>query len=224
MIHKSLGTGKIRISFYTTIVLDKIVWFNTLRPRQNGRHFADDIFKRIFMNENVGISINISLKLVPKNLINNIPALVQMMAWRRPGDKPLSEPMIVNLLTYICVTRPQWVNETIWIWLNSLIQMQSFYPYQHKWTVDFVGLLYLFYTEWKISQEPKKWYKTSVLHNESFNFGIFVQIAITLSELSDLKKHSDKPCYDAPMNYYACVHIQMLKILYNIPTYLCRHD
>ena len=31
------------------------------------------------------------------------------MAWRRPGDKPLSEPMVVILLTHICVTRPQWV-------------------------------------------------------------------------------------------------------------------
>ena len=82
---------------------------NTLRPRQNGRHFASDTFKRIFMNENARISINISLKFVPKGLINNIPALVQIMAWRRPGDKPLSEPMMVNLLTHICVTRPQWV-------------------------------------------------------------------------------------------------------------------
>ena len=32
------------------------------------------------------------------------------MAWRRPGDKPLSEPMMVSLPTHICVTRPQWVN------------------------------------------------------------------------------------------------------------------
>ena len=69
--------------------------FNTLRPRQNGRHFADDTFKRIFVNENVGISIEFSLKFVPKVPINNIPALVQIMAWRRQGDKPLSEPMMV---------------------------------------------------------------------------------------------------------------------------------
>ena len=75
--------------------------FNTLRPRQHGHHFADDTFKRIFMNENVRISIDISLKFVPKCLINNIQALVQIMAWRRPGDKPLSEPMMVNLLTHI---------------------------------------------------------------------------------------------------------------------------
>ena len=92
--------------------------FNTFRPRQNGRHFADDTFKRIFVNENVRISINISLTFVPKGLINNIPALVQIMAWRRPGDRPLSEPMMVNLLTHICVTRPQWVKETCVIYFK----------------------------------------------------------------------------------------------------------
>ena len=83
---------------------------NTLRPRQNGRHFADDTFNRIFVNENVTISIKFSLKFVLKGPINNIPALVQIMAWRRPGAKPLSEPVMVNLLTHICITRPQWVD------------------------------------------------------------------------------------------------------------------
>ena len=77
---------------------------NTLRPRQNGRHFADDIFKWISLTENAWTSINMSLV-----QFNNIPALVQKMAWRRPGDKPLSEPMMLSLLTHICVTRPQWV-------------------------------------------------------------------------------------------------------------------
>ena len=57
---------------------------NTLKPRKNGRHFAD-IFKCIFMNENAWISIEISLKFVPKGPINNITALVQIMAWCRPG-------------------------------------------------------------------------------------------------------------------------------------------
>ena len=89
------------------------VAINTLRPRQNGRHFADDIFKCIFLNENAGISLKISLKFSHKVQINNIPALVQKMAWRRPGDKPLSEPMMVSLLTHICVTRPQWVNQPL---------------------------------------------------------------------------------------------------------------
>ena len=83
--------------------------FNSLRPRPNRRHFADDIFKWIFINQNIWILIKISLKFVPKGPINNIPALVQIMAWRRPGDKPLSEPMMLSSLTHICVTRPQWV-------------------------------------------------------------------------------------------------------------------
>ena len=83
---------------------------NTLRPRQNGRHFADETFNRIFLNENVRISIKLSLKFVPKGPIYNIPALVQMMTWRRAGDKPLSEPIMIILLTHICVTWPQWVN------------------------------------------------------------------------------------------------------------------
>ena len=86
---------------------------NTLRPRQNGRHFPDDICKCIFLNENIWIPIRFSLKFVPEGPINNIPALVQIMAWRRPGDKPLSEPTLVSLLTHICITRPQWVNDGI---------------------------------------------------------------------------------------------------------------
>ena len=61
------------------------------------------------LNETVLISIKISLKFIPKGPINNIPALVQIMAWRRPGAKPLSEPMLPTLLTHIYVTRPQWV-------------------------------------------------------------------------------------------------------------------
>ena len=93
------------------------VYVNTLRPRQNGRHFADDTFKRILLNENVWISINISLKFVPQDPINNIPALVQIMAWSRRGDKPLSGPMMVRLPTHICVTRPHWSTlQRICVW------------------------------------------------------------------------------------------------------------
>ena len=94
---------------YHSSVSDWSLLINTLRPRQNGRHFADDIFKRIFVNENIWIPIKISLNFFPKGSINNIPALVQIMAWRRPGDKPLSKAMMVNLPPHICVTRPQWV-------------------------------------------------------------------------------------------------------------------
>ena len=109
---------KIHLFAFNELVLKlvsnwRLLIHNTLRPRQNGRHFADDVFKCIFWNGNLWISIKISLKFVPKGPINNIPALVQIMAWRRPGDKPLSEPMMVSLTTHICVTRPQWVNKYV---------------------------------------------------------------------------------------------------------------
>ena len=92
------------------VCCDSVMLTHDLRPRQNGRHFADDTFKCIFLNEDVLILIYISLKFVPKGPINNISAWVEIMTWRRPGDKPLSKPMLVSLLTHICVTRPQWVN------------------------------------------------------------------------------------------------------------------
>ena len=87
--------------------------------------FSDDVFKRIFLNENVWVSIKISLKFVPKGSISNIPTLVQIMAWRRPGDKPLSEPIVVNLWR---------INASLG--LNELIKAESCvdiitYPYQN---------------------------------------------------------------------------------------------
>ena len=77
------------------IVILHTIFNNTLRPRQNGRHFPDDIFKCIFLNEYVWILIKISPIFFLKVRVNNILALVQITAWRRPGDKPLSEPMMV---------------------------------------------------------------------------------------------------------------------------------
>ena len=64
-------------------------------PKRNVRHSADGILKSIFLNENVWISIEISLKFVAKVPIDNKPAFVDIMVSRRPGDKPLSELMIV---------------------------------------------------------------------------------------------------------------------------------
>ena len=89
---------------------DDTIVINTLRPSENDRHFPDDILKCIFLTENVQISTKISLKFVPKGPINNILALAQIMTWRRPGDKPLSETILASFLTHICVTRLQWVN------------------------------------------------------------------------------------------------------------------
>ena len=66
-------------------------------------------FKGILLNENIWSSINISLKSLLKGPFNNILSLVQIIAWHRPGYKPLSGPMMVSLLMHIYVTRPQWV-------------------------------------------------------------------------------------------------------------------
>ena len=80
---------------------------NTLRPRLNGCHFPDNIFKCFLLNENVWIPIKILLKFVPKGPINNTPVLVQIMAWCLSGAEPLSELVKVSF-----PTRPQWVKES----------------------------------------------------------------------------------------------------------------
>ena len=57
---------------------------------------SDDNFKCIFLNENDRIPIPISLKFIPRSPIDNKSALLQVMAWRRTGDKPLPEPMLIQ--------------------------------------------------------------------------------------------------------------------------------
>ena len=75
---------------------------NTLRPRQNGHHLPDGIFKCIFLNENAQIFIKVPLTFVPKGPPHNIPGLVEIMARRLP------ELIMVSLLTHIYITWPQW--------------------------------------------------------------------------------------------------------------------
>ena len=106
-----------------------LLLFNTLRLRQSGRHFAEDRFKCIFLSENAWLFIIISLKFVPEGPVNNIPTLVQIMAWHQPDDRPLSELMMVSLLTHICVTRPQWVKQSrydIWIFVTILMGTSNY--------------------------------------------------------------------------------------------------
>ena len=97
---------------------------NTLRLRQNGRHFADAIFKCIFLNENVWILIKISLKFVPRGPINYIPALVQIMAGHRPGDKPLSGPMMVRLPTIYASLGLNELSKLL-MWVCNIITVMS---------------------------------------------------------------------------------------------------
>ena len=95
-------------------------WYWLCRSTHWGRDkmaaISQTTFWNIYIfNENVWIPIKISRTFIPKGPINNIPALVRVMAWRRPGDKPLSEPIMVRLPTHICVTRPQWVDGFIYL-------------------------------------------------------------------------------------------------------------
>ena len=69
---------------------------NSSPPGHNGRHIANNVFKCIFINEKFCILKQLTLKFAPKAQINNIPELVQVMAWRQSGDKPLSEPMLTR--------------------------------------------------------------------------------------------------------------------------------
>ena len=61
---------------------------NTMRPEQNGRHFADDIMKCIFLYENCWILNESSLKFVRKGLINKL--LI------RPFRTNFSELSVIN--------------------------------------------------------------------------------------------------------------------------------
>ena len=78
-------------------------------PGQNGHHFTDNIFGCIFVNEKFCTSIKISLKFLPKGSIRNNLALVEIMAWRRIGGNPLSEPML-TWFTHIFCTRGDELN------------------------------------------------------------------------------------------------------------------
>ena len=99
-------------------------------------------FQVYFFYENVWISITILQVFSPKGPSSNVPALVQIMAWRRPlsepDDKPLLERMMVTLLVHICVTRPQWVtcvpdgaldNESVLVQHDDVIKLKHFPRY-----------------------------------------------------------------------------------------------
>ena len=77
----------------------------------------------------------ISLQFVPQVWINNIPALVQIIAWHRPGNTPLFEPMMVSLLTHISVTWPQWVKV-----LRNLTHSPLLHCYGIGWHQTFIKI------------------------------------------------------------------------------------
>ena len=103
--------GKGRLPLRYILLVDVM---NTLRSRQDGRHFPDNIIKAIFLKENVWISNTIWLKFVPKGTIDKNTALVQIMAWYRIVDKPLSESMMAYV--HMCIARPQLDLSIYWVY------------------------------------------------------------------------------------------------------------
>ena len=116
-------------------------------PGQNDRHFADDIFSYIFVNEMFSILVKISLKFVPKNPNSNNPALVQIMAWLRINDKPLSEPML-TWFTDAYMRQGRWAKLNVstypviviasWLLLSGLYQSGIWLKYS-KLKLNFYG-------------------------------------------------------------------------------------
>ena len=82
-----------------------------MRVTQNGCQLAH-IFRCIFLTESLFIMIQNSLKFIHKDPINNKPALGHIMALRRTGDKPLSEPVMAQRSDALCVTRQRWSSVT----------------------------------------------------------------------------------------------------------------
>ena len=108
----SSETLNITFIYHVVSVHQLTHWGREKWPTFPRRHFQ--MFEFLF---------KISPKFVPKGPINNIPALVRIMAGRRTGDKLLSESMMVKLPTHICVTRPQWVKKNVpWLvrWKNMM--------------------------------------------------------------------------------------------------------
>ena len=104
---------------------------------QWGRPNVDDVSQTtfsnaFFFNENYCILMKISLKYVRNGPIDNYPTLVQIIAWRRPGEKPLSQPMMDSLLMHICVTRPQWVKRK-WICWYSVTVLTDWWSCHEKY-------------------------------------------------------------------------------------------
>ena len=161
--------------------LRMIVLFTLRRPRQNCYHIADDIFKCNFLKENLWLFIAISLEIVPRGTVDNIPVLVQIMAWRRPGDKPLSKAMMVRLLTHICVTRPQWVT-----WRESICPSQRVSILQ-LWCVCLVIMKQLLNKELNGRWSETPWHSYDVI-GVIWSWSLSNSIPLNLTPLDKLFK------------------------------------
>ena len=162
---------------------------NTLRPRQNDCHFTAYIFNCIFFQWKLLYLDLISLKYVPSGTNIKMPALIKIIACCRPGDKPLSEPMMV-FLTHICVTQPQWVNSSR---LSDMYAIMNCHHW-HRWCLVTCGMPSYYQNQF--------WFITTWILNNKFQWN-FIQNATNF-----IQKMNSKCCLQnvsAYKVYYHCV-------------------
>ena len=114
----------------------------TSRPRQNGRHFADAMLKFIFLKIERGLFfIEISMTCVARSLIDNNSALVQVTAWRQTSH--YLNHWWPRLPTHICISRPQWVNSLLALFLLTPQNWMTFFHqiFDVIWSMDTTSLL-----------------------------------------------------------------------------------
>ena len=101
-----------------------------LRQTQNCHYFADNVLKNgTFLNENVWITLYVSMKVNPEIWINIIQAFFQIMAWCQSGDNSLSEPMIW-VYRHLCITLPQWAILFL-TWYNEVMNYDHMMIFTH---------------------------------------------------------------------------------------------
>ena len=94
-------------------IFTNVLLVNTLRQWQNGRHFVNDIFKCIFLNINVWIPIEISLKFNPGVQLTIFQHWFSQWLGNRCQSHCLNQWWLPSLPTHICFTRPLWVNKIV---------------------------------------------------------------------------------------------------------------
>ena len=118
--------GLQQMFIYTMYQCSASVPLNTLRPRQLGTISQTTFSNAFSWMKMFELRLRFHWSLI---LMIQLTALIQIMAWRRSGDKPLSEPMMVRLLTHICIARPQWVK----YFYNSNTFMLSIFYNRFTW-------------------------------------------------------------------------------------------
>ena len=113
------------------------------------------------------------------------------MAWRRPGDKPLSEPRMESLLTHICVIRPQWVNKDV-----KIMDIYSYWIYIHL-PSTYLCLI-------PITDHTSPSVKTTRIYNQEICFHLFIQYRVSVPFLQGVGSSAGMTLPDSSHNTPIC--------------------